>query len=197
KDSLSVMLQFEEEVLSTRVMVGFMSYSVREYIPPPLRCYKCQRFGHVAAVCTGRQRCGQCGGEHKYGECGEDAKLKCCNCGGEHSAAYGGCEIRKRAMKVQNIKLTEGITYAKIIVKQINKKSEQIKDSVMVDKVKFVTFMAEVINCSAQTSSRTEIIKIIIIAAEKYLDIKETVESVKEALMGGPQGTQITNEEGL
>lgn len=65
-DSLSVMLQFQGEILPSRVMVGFMSYIVREYVPPLLRCYKCQRYGHVGAVCEGKQRCGKCGGEHKY-----------------------------------------------------------------------------------------------------------------------------------
>lgn len=212
KDSLSVMIQFEEEVLPTRVMVGFMSYNVREYVAPPLRCFKCQRYGHVAAICKGRQRCGKCAGEHQYGECGENVKLQCCNCGGEHSSAYGGCEVRKRAIKVQNVKMTEGISYADAIkrvksseapkinestsVKTQNQKNQcRInKDSLVVDKIKFVTFVAEVINCSAQTTSRTERIKIIIRAAEKYLDIRETtVESVKEALVGGPQGSQATN----
>ncbi len=38
--------------------------------------------------------------------------------------------------------------------------------------VAFVTFMAEVVNCSAQTESRTERIRIIIKAAEKYLEIE-------------------------
>lgn len=58
RDSLSIMIQFEEEALPVRVMVGYMSYNVREYVPPPLRCYKCHRFGHVAAVCKSKQRCG-------------------------------------------------------------------------------------------------------------------------------------------
>lgn len=51
QESLSVLLQFREEVLPARVKVGFMSFYVRPYVPPPLRCFKCQRFGHVAAVC--------------------------------------------------------------------------------------------------------------------------------------------------
>lgn len=108
--------------------------------------------------------------------------------------------------------MTEGISYADAIkrvksseapkinestsVKTQNQKNQcRInKDSLVVDKIKFVTFVAEVINCSAQTTSRTERIKIIIRAAEKYLDIRETtVESVKEALVGGPQGSQATN----
>lgn len=88
-----------------------MCYDVK-HVPPPLRCFKCQKYGHVAAVCKGKQRCGRCGGEHEYGKCVNGAKLKCCNCGGEHSSAYRGCEASKRAVEIQRIKTSEGITYA-------------------------------------------------------------------------------------
>lgn len=46
-ESKSLLLEFREKNLPERVMVGFISFTVREYIPPPLRCFKCQRFGHV------------------------------------------------------------------------------------------------------------------------------------------------------
>ena len=62
-DSLSVMITFEEKELPDKVFIGFMCY-VKLYIPPPLRSYKCQRFGHVAAVCKGKMRCSKCG-EHE------------------------------------------------------------------------------------------------------------------------------------
>lgn len=51
--------------------------------------------------------------------------------------------------------------------------------------------MVEVINCSAQTEKRTEKIKIIVKAAEKYLGIKGLVwEEVEEILNGGITSTQ-------
>ena len=46
-DSESVLLEFEEVNLLKKVTPGFLSYSVREYIPKPMRYY-CQRFGHTA-----------------------------------------------------------------------------------------------------------------------------------------------------
>lgn len=65
---------------------------MREFIPPPVRCYKCQGYGHFAKVCKGKQRCGKCGGDHENGQCGVSDVRKCCNCGGDHTAAYGGCK---------------------------------------------------------------------------------------------------------
>lgn len=46
------------------------------------------------------------------------------------------------------------------------------EETLIVSKVGFVLFIAEIINCSAQTTSRTERIKIIVKTAEKYLDVK-------------------------
>ena len=116
-DSLSGMITFKEEKLPEKIYIGYMCYNVRLYIPPPLRCFKCQRFGHVAAVCKGKQRCGRCGGDHEYGKCAAGTKLKCCNCGEEHSSAYRGCKVSKRAAEVQRIKTTQGISYAEAVKK--------------------------------------------------------------------------------
>ncbi|XP_016401002.1 uncharacterized protein LOC107733749 [Sinocyclocheilus rhinocerous] len=200
-DSLSVMLQFDEERMPERVKIGYVSYPVRPYVPPPLRCFKCQKYGHVSAVCRGRQRCARCGGDHVYGKCGEGAKAKCCNCGGEHSAGFGGCIAHKHAVKIQNVRITEGLTYAEAAQKA--KQNEQIQreikiqewtgntvaqrktkeDSLVIGKMEFVSFMAEVVNCSAQTESRTERIKIKIRAAERYLNVAGvTLEKINDML---------------
>ena len=113
-DSLSVLLTFEES-LPSEVRIGWSNYKVREYIPEPLRCFKCQRMGHTASQCKGKQRCAKCGGDHEYGRCGNDAKLKCCNCGGEHSAAYAGCSVIKEAKEVQKFKTINKVSYAEAV----------------------------------------------------------------------------------
>lgn len=81
-ESTSLLLGFKELRIPEKVMIGYMSFKVREFIPPPMRCFKCQRYGHVAANCNGKERCGKCGGNHQYGQCEEGAVRKCCNCGG-------------------------------------------------------------------------------------------------------------------
>lgn len=45
------------------------------------------------------------------------------------------------------------------------------EDMMDVGKMEFILFMAKVMNCSAQTESRTKIFKIIIRAADKYLNV--------------------------
>lgn len=210
--SLSVLLILDEAKMPERVMIGYVSYMTRPYIPPPTRCYKCQRYGHISTACKSKLRCARCGGDHEYGQCEEGAKVKCCNCGGEHSAAYKGCQMHRRAVQVQNVKVKEKVTYAEAI-KRVDKENkeksvvtagldttphrftqpqEEIKccrvkeDSLIVNKKMFIAFMVEVVNCSAQTERRMERVKIIIGAAEKYLDIKDlTVDLIHNMLMPG------------
>ncbi|XP_013883765.1 uncharacterized protein LOC106532290, partial [Austrofundulus limnaeus] len=116
KDTMSVILQFEN-VMPESIQIGYVNFKVRTYIPNPLRCFICQRMGHVAKECKGKIRCARCSGPHEYGKCEKDSKVKCCNCGGEHSAAYGGCIVQKEAREAQRVKITEKISYAEAIKK--------------------------------------------------------------------------------
>lgn len=130
KDTLSVVVQFERSLPKSGQM-GYMNYSVREYIPKPLRCYKCQRLGHTAQQCKGKLRCARCEDQHEYGNCEKDAKVKCCNCGGEHSAAFGGCEVQREAREVQKVKCLTKVSYAEALKKvretgSIDKKSSEM-----------------------------------------------------------------------
>lgn len=208
-DSLSVLLTFDEFRLPPKVYIGFMCYDVRVYIPPPLRCFKCQRYGHVAAVCKGKTRCSKCGGEHSYGECAEGVTQKCCNCGGNHSAAYGGCEVFKRMREVQRVKVEQGTSYAEALKRvprpiltpspsvPTRKETECTSckkiedDSLIVKKLDFVLFMTDVINGTAQYKSRTDRIKIIVKSAKRFLNIdglewEAVVEGLKE-----PAGSEV------
>ena len=114
--------------MPSKVQMGYMCYPVREYIPHPLRCFKCQRFGHVAAQCRGKIRCSKCGSEHEYGQCGDNTELKCCNCGGRHSAAYGGCVKQKEAKEVQKYKITHKVSYAEAIKHIVKNKKKKKKN---------------------------------------------------------------------
>lgn len=174
-ESTSLLLEFKEQQLPERIMIGYMSFFVREFVPPPIRCFKCQRYGHVAAVCKSSQRCGKCGGKHEYGQCGEGVERKCCNCGGDHTAAYGGCPVRKRAVVVQQVRATKSISYAEA-VKEVDKGKKQSETAINSERL--VLFIAYVINCTEQAKTRTEKIKIIVKAAATFLNLRLSVEKV-------------------
>ena len=94
----SVVLTFQGSVLPRQVFLGYLVLNVKLYVPRPLRCFQCQRFGHIHDKCRGSVRCPTCGGPHEVADCVWD--MKCCNCGRNHSAEFKGCSEYQEAQVV-------------------------------------------------------------------------------------------------
>lgn len=196
RDTETVVIEFQEDEIPKIAMMGEMSYIVREYIPGPVRCFNCQRFGHVATRCREQCRCAQCGENHKYGKCEEGVQPKCCNGGEAHSAAYMGCEVLKMEMDIQKRRVEKKLTYAEAakqvkgqtkeqsgqsgVAIEVNKVPEEF---MMIEKKKIVTFMAGVINSTAGIESKTQKTQLIVIAAIWHLGMTGlTWEEVRDEL---------------
>lgn len=106
----SVVLFFDAESLPERVSLGFQSFKVNTFIPRPIRCFKCQRYGHVASTCRGSRRCPKCGEDHDFTDCTNE--VSCCLCGGKHSAAFRGCKMYQDAFEIIKIKSAHNVSYA-------------------------------------------------------------------------------------
>ena len=52
-DTNTVLLHFDCPDLPPQVQLGYLKFNVKQYIPMPLRCFKCNRFGHIAEKCRG------------------------------------------------------------------------------------------------------------------------------------------------
>ncbi|KAG0713200.1 hypothetical protein GWK47_016731 [Chionoecetes opilio] len=80
------------------------TFTVRRFIQEPVRCYRCQAFGHYQRQCQQRQElCGVCSGEHASWDCirrlrdgGERPVSRCPNCGARHHAWNRRCPARLR-----------------------------------------------------------------------------------------------------
>ena len=78
---------FSQAKLPSTIKVGFEVTRVDVYIPNPLRCFKCQKFGHHESNCRQSKRCAYCGlvGHEEDEESSCEAKYPlCCNCSGKH-----------------------------------------------------------------------------------------------------------------
>lgn len=128
----SVVLTFKGDKLPDKVTLGYRAYNVRQYVPRPIRCFKCQRFGHKASKCSFDNRCSKCGEGHRAEECQkEKTEYKCCNCEESHSAAYSKCAQFVKAQEIIKVKVLEKVSYAQAarVVKaqqQTNSQSQQI-----------------------------------------------------------------------
>jgi len=107
-----VILSFTaEENLPSHVNIGLGRHKLREYIPTPLRCNNCQRFGHKAIHCRSTMKCSRCGKEHNFDACTHKDIAKCANCGEDHSAAYKGCKKYKEVKATLEIQATTKMSY--------------------------------------------------------------------------------------
>ena len=73
------------------IKVGFELCPVQLYIPHPLRCFKCQQFGHHQEGCKRERVCGRCGQSTEHPDSSCTYPIKCANCGGNHTAYSRDC----------------------------------------------------------------------------------------------------------
>ncbi|GFT51586.1 putative RNA-directed DNA polymerase from transposon BS [Trichonephila clavipes] len=66
-----LILTFNSPNLPTSIKDGYLYCKIRPYIRNPLRCFKCQRFGHSQTSCRGQLSC---------------SRPKCFNCSQSHTA---------------------------------------------------------------------------------------------------------------
>lgn len=66
--------------MSEKIMIEYIGYNVREYVPQLIRCHKCQGYRHITEVLKGKPRCRKYEGEHEYGHCGSNNLRKFHNC---------------------------------------------------------------------------------------------------------------------
>ncbi|GFW00102.1 uncharacterized protein TNCV_3568891 [Trichonephila clavipes] len=55
-----IILTFNSPKLPTTIKAGYLNCKIRPYIPNPLRCFKCQRYGHSQTSCRGQLTCSRC-----------------------------------------------------------------------------------------------------------------------------------------
>lgn len=109
-----IKIGFSVKTLPTKLVIWQVPFYVRQYIPNAKQCFKCQRFGHVASSCKSKERCLFCSAAHEFKVCPKDNK-KCANCKGPHLANYGGCEVFKRAQRIERLATEAGVQYSVII----------------------------------------------------------------------------------
>ncbi|GBO22526.1 hypothetical protein AVEN_231462-1 [Araneus ventricosus] len=87
-----------------------MRLSVRTYIPNPLRCFKCQRFGHSKTSCRGTLTCARCAEVgHESTDC--TRVEKCVNCKGEHTSFSRNCFAWKQEKEIISTKIKKQISF--------------------------------------------------------------------------------------
>ncbi|XP_055931854.1 uncharacterized protein LOC129962142 [Argiope bruennichi] len=103
-------LTFHATKLPECIYAGYIRLPVRQYIPNPLRCFQCQRFGHSKINCRGTLTCARCAEKgHDSQQC--KAQEKCVNCSGCHASYSKSCERWTLEKQITSLKFKENISY--------------------------------------------------------------------------------------
>lgn len=109
KTSPVVRVSFATKVAPQHVNVGLVRTEVIPYRARPLQCYRCHKFGHIAAACAEEtQLCSRCG------QCHDDkceVNPCCVNCQGNHASNAPECPVRAREAEVARYKLEHKTTF--------------------------------------------------------------------------------------
>jgi len=106
----TVILSFNKPQPPTHIKAGYLRILVAPYVPNPLRCFQCQKFGHGRQYCKGEQVCSRCGESgHDYTLC--QKAEHCSNCNGDHAASSKACPKWQLEQKVQQIKSEKNISF--------------------------------------------------------------------------------------
>ena len=85
RNTYTFIVTFRTSSIPKHIKIDYLHVPEEFYIPNPLRCFNCQKFGHSKKACKGREICA------KYGQAGHDGNpcstdTKCPNCSGDHTA---------------------------------------------------------------------------------------------------------------
>ncbi|GBN13177.1 hypothetical protein AVEN_9883-1 [Araneus ventricosus] len=107
-----IILTFNSTKLPTNIKAGYLNCKVRVYIPNPIRCFNCQRFGHSKTACRGKQTCSKCASvDHNTPDC-NSPDLLCVNCKQPHSSDSRDCPQWKLEKKIQELRARNNLSYA-------------------------------------------------------------------------------------
>ena len=107
----TVCLTFATTQLPDSIFVAYEPRSVRPFIPKPLRCNKCQKYGHTQLACRSSPVCFRCGDHtHQENSCTANA-VKCASCGGPHLPSDPACPVWKRESDVVKVVALQGVSY--------------------------------------------------------------------------------------
>lgn len=118
-----LILTFNLMQIPETIIAGYVNIRVRQYIPNPLRCRKCQLFGHTKNKCSNEAACDVCSIKDVHNlPCGNTKQ--CVNCGGSHSSFDRKCEVFIKEAEVMFLKTTQRISYFEA-KKQVDEKNKQ------------------------------------------------------------------------
>ena len=105
----SLFLTFGSPELPKETTVGYLKVKVALFVPNPMRCFNCNKFGHTSQRCKVATKCTGCGKDKHEGRC-EGPKL-CSNCSGHHASSAQDCPVWQKEKEIQRVCVEKRISF--------------------------------------------------------------------------------------
>ena len=155
--SNTVCITFHNEIIPTHVHIGLERYPVALHIPNPLKCFKCQEFGHHNSNCKNAPICAKCcSTEHEDKNCQvAETNYKCKNCQGNHASWSRSCQIFIKEKKVCEYKAIHKVSYYEARQAVIGSKAAPYAQAVTAVKIETGTQTPLHLNCKSDIINAT------------------------------------------
>ncbi len=104
KKTNTYILTYSLSKIPAAIKIGYISAKVSLYFRNPLRCFRCQRFGHGQGSCIRTPRCVNCTEYHVSEYCTEPSRCAHCPHGASHKASDGNCPMFLKEKEILRIK---------------------------------------------------------------------------------------------
>lgn len=105
------LLTFNSSDRPEKILIGHEQFDVQIFVPRPLQCNQCFKFGHTKRFCSNKKVCGNCGEEdHDMENCVSE-NPRCVNCNLSHNSYSKDCSTYKEETEIAQIKESGKITY--------------------------------------------------------------------------------------
>ena len=131
-----ITITFTAHKLPESIKIGYESVRVRPYIPLPLRCKKCLRFGHPTPICKSSETCHNCSQQKHTNEnelCRNEKT--CLNCKNnpetdhQHSPLDRNCPTFLKQQELTAIKTTEKVDHKTALTIYANRHGQKLRTS--------------------------------------------------------------------
>ena len=108
----TVCLTFATTVRPEKIHVGYDIRDVRPYMQKPIRCNKCQRYGHTQKTCRAKDfTCGKCSKSGHYSSSCTESEVKCAACEGPHFVYDRNCPVWVKENDIATVRSLQKMSY--------------------------------------------------------------------------------------
>ena len=105
----TLFLTFSTPDLPKEITVGCLKVKMALFVPNPMCCFNCNKFGYMSQRCKVAAKCKGCGKDKHEGQC--EGPKPCSNCSAPHTSSAKGCPVWQKEKEIQHVHVEKRISF--------------------------------------------------------------------------------------